>query len=38
MVAKYQKYNEEVCLPYARWLAENFRFDEAQKGLCLKVL
>lgn len=32
MVEKHTEYKEEVYVPYAQWLAENDKFEEAQQG------
>lgn len=34
LVEKHPEYKEEVYVPYAQWLAENDKFEEAQQGLC----
>jgi intraflagellar transport protein 122 len=32
LVEKHTEYKEEVYVPYAQWLAENDKFEEAQQG------
>lgn len=32
MCEKHTEFKDDVYVPYAQWLAENDRFEEAQKG------
>lgn len=33
LAEKHTEYKEEVYVPYAQWLAENDKFDDAQEGI-----
>lgn len=37
MAEKHTEYKEEVYVPYAQWLAENDKFDDAQEGMKIPV-
>lgn len=35
LAEKHTEYKEEVYVPYAQWLAENDKFDDAQEGMTI---
>lgn len=37
LAEKHTEYKEEVYVPYAQWLAENDKFDDAQEGMKIPV-
>lgn len=38
LAEKHTEYKEEVYVPYAQWLAENDKFDDAQEGMKIPIL
>lgn len=38
LAEKHTEYKEEVYVPYAQWLAENDKFDDAQEGMKISIL
>lgn len=37
LAEKHTEYKEEVYVPYAQWLAENDKFDDAQEGMTIPM-
>lgn len=37
LAEKHTEYKEEVYVPYAQWLAENDKFDDAQEGMTIPI-